>query len=35
MGYVFILTGGTMNWVTKLQTIVALSSIEAKYMEAT
>ena len=24
-----------MNWVTKLQTIVALSSIEAKYMEAT
>jgi len=29
MGYVFTLLGGAISWVSKLQTIVALSTTEA------
>ena len=35
IGYVFTLAGGSMSWLSKLPTIVGLSSIEAKYMVAT
>ena len=35
IGYVFTLAGGAVSWVSKLQTVVALSTIEAKYMAAT
>jgi len=34
-GYVFIIAGGSVSWVSKLQTVVALSIIEAEYMAAT
>ncbi|KAH9746316.1 hypothetical protein KPL70_004379 [Citrus sinensis] len=34
-GYVFALAGATVSWVSKLQTVVALSTIEAEYMTAT
>ncbi|KAH9768487.1 Integrase catalytic domain-containing protein [Citrus sinensis] len=34
-GYVFALTGATVSWVSKLQTVVALSTTEAEYMAAT
>jgi len=34
-GYVFIIAGGVVSWVSKLQTIVALSTIKAEYMAAT
>jgi ATP-binding cassette subfamily B (MDR/TAP) protein 1 len=34
-GYVFIITGGAVSWVSKLQTVVALSTTEAEYMAAT
>ncbi|KAH9667758.1 Integrase catalytic domain-containing protein [Citrus sinensis] len=34
-GYVFILAGSAVSWVSKLQIVVALSTIEAKYMAAT
>ncbi|KAH9687520.1 Integrase catalytic domain-containing protein [Citrus sinensis] len=34
-GYVFTLTGAVVSWVSKLQTVVALSTIEAYYMAAT
>jgi ATP-binding cassette subfamily B (MDR/TAP) protein 1 len=33
--YVFIIAGGAVSWVSKLQTIVALSTTEAEYMIAT
>jgi hypothetical protein len=32
---VFIIAGGAVSWVSKLQTVVALSTTEAKYMAAT
>ncbi|KAH9751503.1 hypothetical protein KPL71_014323 [Citrus sinensis] len=34
-GYVFTLAGAAVSWVSKLQTVVALSTIEAEYMAAT
>eukprot|EP00253_Pinus_taeda_P022377 PITA_22377 len=34
-GYVFNLFGGAINWMTKKQFTVALSTIEAEYMAAT
>jgi KUP system potassium uptake protein len=34
-GYVFIIAGGAVSWVFKLQTVVALSTIEVEYMIAT
>ena len=34
-GYVFTLTGAAVSWVSKLQTILDLSSTEAEYMVAT
>ncbi len=33
--YVFTLFGGAINWMSKRQVVVALSTIEAKYMAAT
>ena len=33
--YVFTLAGGAVSWVSKLQTVVALSATEAEYMAAT
>eukprot|EP00253_Pinus_taeda_P029114 PITA_29114 len=34
-GYVFNLFGGVVNWMSKKQSVVALSTIDAKYMAAT
>jgi hypothetical protein len=34
-GYVFNLFGGEISWMRKRQVVVALSTIEAEYMEAT
>ncbi|KAH9801106.1 hypothetical protein KPL71_000900 [Citrus sinensis] len=34
-GYVFALAGAAVSWVSKLQTVVALSTTEAEYMAAT
>lgn len=34
-GYVFTVVGGAVSWLSKLQTVVALSTTEAEYMEAT
>ncbi|KAH9705857.1 hypothetical protein KPL70_012031 [Citrus sinensis] len=34
-GYVFALAGVAVSWVSKLQTVVALSTTEAEYMAAT
>ncbi|XP_073119675.1 uncharacterized protein [Henckelia pumila] len=33
--YVFTVAGGAVSWVSKVQTVVALSTIEAEYMTAT
>jgi len=33
--YVFIILGGDISWVSKLQTVVALSTTEVEYMIAT
>jgi len=33
--YVFIIAGGAVSWVSKLQTVVALSTTKAEYMAAT
>ncbi|KAH9717588.1 hypothetical protein KPL71_021887 [Citrus sinensis] len=35
IGYVFTLAGGAVNWLSKLQTVVALSITEAEYTAAT
>ncbi|KAK9200365.1 hypothetical protein WN944_015562 [Citrus x changshan-huyou] len=34
-GYVFTLAGAAVSWISKLQTVVALSTTEAEYMAAT
>ena len=34
-GYVFTFVSGAVSWVSKLQTVVALSTTEAEYMAAT
>ena len=34
-GYVFSLFGGTVSWMSKIQSVVALSTIEVEYMAAT
>ncbi|KAH9745517.1 hypothetical protein KPL70_004101 [Citrus sinensis] len=34
-GYVFTLAGAAVSWVSKLQTVMALSTTEAEYMAAT
>jgi phosphoribosyl-AMP cyclohydrolase len=34
-GYVFNLFGGAINWMSKRQVVVALSTTEVEYMEAT
>ena len=34
-GYVFNLFGGAISWMSKRQAVVALSTTEAEYMEAT
>jgi ATP-binding cassette subfamily B (MDR/TAP) protein 1 len=34
-GYVFIITGGAVSWVSKLQNVIALSTTEAEYMATT
>jgi hypothetical protein len=33
-GYVFIIGGTTVSWISKLQKVVALSTIEAEYVVA-
>jgi hypothetical protein len=33
--YVFTIGGTTVSWISKLQKVVALSTIEAKYVAAT
>nr|GEX07324.1 Gag-Pol polyprotein [Tanacetum cinerariifolium] len=33
-GYVFTLSGGTVSWVSKLQSLVAMSTTEAEYVTA-
>ena len=34
-GYVFIVGGTTISWVSKIQSVVALSTTEAEYVVAT
>jgi hypothetical protein len=34
IGYVFMLAGGAVSWLFKLQTVVALSTTEAEYIKA-
>jgi hypothetical protein len=34
-GYVFTVGGKTVSWISKLQKVVALSTIEAEYVVAT
>ena len=34
IGYVFTVGGTTVSWISKLQKVVALSSIEAEYVVA-
>ena len=33
--YVFKLFGGTFSWMSRIQSVIALSTIEAQYMEIT
>ena len=35
IGYVFIIGGTVVNWVSKLQSVVAVSTTEAEYVAAT
>ena len=35
IGYVFTIGGTTISWISKLQKVVALSTIEAEYVAAT
>ena len=35
IGYVFNVDGTAVSWISKLQKVVALSSIEAEYIAAT
>ena len=35
IGYVFTIGGKTVSWVSKLQSVVALSTMEAEYVDAT
>ena len=35
ISYVFTLAGATVSWVSKMQTVVALSTTKAEYMTAT
>ena len=34
-GYVFTVGGTAVNWVSKIQSVVALSTIEAEYVATT
>lgn len=34
-GYVFMMFGGDISWMSKWRVVVTLSTIEVKYMEAT
>jgi hypothetical protein len=34
-GYVFTIGGTTVSWISKLQKVVALSTIKAEYVAAT
>ena len=34
-GYIFMLNGGAVSWMSKRQVVVALSTTEAKYMATT
>ena len=33
-GYVFSLFGGAVSWISKIQSVVVVSNIEAEYMAA-
>jgi len=35
IGYVFIVSGITVSWISKLQSVVALSTMEAEYVATT
>jgi len=35
IGYVFIVGGTTVSWVSTLQSVVALSTMEVEYIDAT
>ena len=35
IGYVFTVGGTTVSWISKLQQVVALSTMEAEYVAAT
>ena len=35
IGYVFTVGGTTISWISKFQKVVALSTMEAEYVDAT